>query len=228
MAGKRQKKPISKLSVTETKNLIKSAKRKATIQKNKLFEIESSKKKITDTEKRKNFENIIQQNKKVEILEESLRKKQLTNKIKSQKQKIDRNKGKDEFKVRKANFEIEILKEKIQNPQFEMPVIQELPEGDFFTYTSAFYYYNDTKKKLLEMVKSKQIKSLNGLKSLKSISKLISEIFIQLDSEKAVEINIEVNTDKAFITVTSMEEAKEGETFIEPKEKKEDEKNQSS
>jgi hypothetical protein len=217
MARKKTNKPISKLSITETKNLIKSAKRKATIERNNLENIESEKA-ISKKEIRLKFEQVIKANKKIEKLNSELQKKQLRNKIKSNQQKINRNKGKDNFKVRQSQFEIEILKEKIKNPQFVEPEIIQEPTGEnLFSYTSAFYYYNETKKKLLEMIKNKEIKSLNGLKSMKKISSLISEIFTKLDSEKAVQIDIDIDTDKAFINIISMEEAQEGETFVEPK-----------
>jgi hypothetical protein len=209
----KKKKAFSKLSIQELKNLKSSTKRKATIEKKKIDN-------LPKTDQRKTFESIISKNKEVEKIENQIFKKKLENKIKSNKQLIDRNKG-NKVKVLRAEFNIEILQEKIKNKEFKEPEIvknvkfvTENMEGNFFTYSSAFYYFNETKKKLLEMVEDGQIKSLNRKTSLKSISQLINEMFLNLDSNSAVLININMDNDNAFIERITMEEAKENEPLI--------------
>lgn len=206
---KAPKKPFSKLSITELKQQKANEKRKATILKKKIDE-------GNKTEQRKIFNEVIEKNKKVEKLEIQIEKKKLQNKIKSNQQLIQRNKGKDKTKVMRAEFEIEVIQEKIKNENFKTPEIEknidfedEEIEGDFFTFSSAFYYFNETKKKILELYMDKQLKSLNGKKSIKSISELINSIFLGLNSESAVKIHIDINNGKAFINRTTMEEAQD-------------------
>ena len=147
---------LSKLPIGKLKNKIKYQKQKVNKLNKSLSQIDQEKNPLKK-DIRQQFEKIISENKKIEKLENQLYKSKIKNQIKSQQQKINRNKGKNKFKVQEANYKIEILKEKINNPDFQEPEILEFPYGNYFSYSSAFYYYNETKKKLLEMKKNKEI-----------------------------------------------------------------------
>ena len=59
---------------------------------------------------------------------------------------------------------------------------------------------------------------------MKKVSEIINDIFLQLNSQKAVQISISTRTDKALISIISMDEAKKGVSLIEPKGKKNENK----
>lgn len=204
-----------KISLAQLKKNQTALKSKITREKKKLQTVEKNKSALKK-DIREQYDKIIDLNKQLEATQEKIFKRKVDNQIEGQRQRRERNKGKNQFSAMEADLKIEELKIKRENPDFKDVKTIEKPDGDYFEYQSAFYYYNQTKKKLMQMLKDKEIKSINGSKSQRKAAETISDIFLDLDSESSVLIEINMETDAAFISVIERDPETDVEQFIEP------------